>query len=333
MSSRTHLDRRIEQAIHRPTPDATDGHGSLVYVAGAPLDLTVVPSGLANGAKHPARIEVGLGGVGGNGSPVLLINGIRCHLISPQGQGPLGELCRSLAIKKGLIPHLIPRPEEDPAISVSVPSGPRLGARDLYIQRLGPPRPCELVPLADVIGAADALIVGPMPIAGGVEGEETIAMLCGLADMAPDGYRALTPHPSLITHADFARVARRFSFIQMNGAEASLVSPSSCNLLVLADRWLELLGENHELAITNGDQVGRLWADGRWWPIVPAPVETTSDVGAGDTFGTAWVVARRFFRCGVPEALDYALRAAASFLAEGRAIPYQVHVDAMLAAG
>ena len=119
----------------------------------------------------------------------------------------------------------------------------------------------------------------------------------------------------------------------MNAAEANLVAPSSGNLVALADRLLDLLGEDHELAITNGDQVGRLWADGQWLPIVPAPVETTSDVGAGDTFGTAWVVARRFFRCGVPEVLDYALRAAASFLVEGRAIPYQVHLDAMLAAG
>jgi sugar/nucleoside kinase (ribokinase family) len=306
-----------------------------VYVASAPLDLTVVPNGQANGSKHPARIEVGLGGVGGNGSPVALVNGIRCHLISPQGQGPLGELCRSLAIKKGLFPHLIPRHEEDPAISVSIPSasGTRPGARELYIQRLGPPRPCELVPFADVIGAAQALIVGPMPIADGAEGTETVAMLCGLADMAPHGYRALTPHPSLITHAEFARVAWRFRYIQMNAAEASLVAPSCINLVALADRWLDLLGEDHELAITNGDQVGHLWADGQWWPIVPAPVETTSDVGAGDTFGTAWVVARRFFRRGVPEALDYALRAAASFLVEGRAIACQVHLDAMLAAG
>src|SRR5271157_1235114 len=331
MSSRTHLDRLVEQALHGPTPFATDG--SLVYVAGAPLDLTVVPSGPANGSKHPARIGVGLGGVGSNGSPVALVNGIRCHLISPQGHGPLGELCRSLAIKKGLIPHLIPRLEEDPAISVSVPGGCKPGARDLYIQRLGPPRLSELAPLAGVIGAAKALIVGPMPISSGAEGAETIAMLCGLADMAPDSYCALTPHPSLITHADFARVARRFLYIQMNAAEANLVAPSSRNLVTLADRLLDLLGEDHELAITNGDQVGRLWADGQWWPIVPAPVKTTSDVGAGDTFGTAWVVARRFFTCDVSEALDYALRAAASFLVEGRAIPYQVRLDAMLAAG
>ncbi len=331
MSSRTHLDRLVEQALHGPTPFATDG--SLVYVAGAPLDLTVVPSGPANGSKHPVRIEIGLGGVGGNGSPVALVNGICCHLISPQGNGPLGELCRSLAVKKGLIPHLVPRPEEDPAISVSVPSGCKPGARDLYIQRLGPPRLSELAPLAGVIGAAKALIVGPMPISSGAEGAETIAMLCGLADMAPDSYCALTPHPSLITHADFARVARRFRYIQMNAAEANLLDPALENLVALGDRLLDLLGEDHEMAITNGDQVGRLWADGQWWPIVPAPVKTTSDVGAGDTFGTAWVVARRFFTCDVSEALDYALRAAASFLVEGRAIPYQVRLDAMLAAG
>jgi sugar/nucleoside kinase (ribokinase family) len=331
MSSRTHLDRLVEQALRGFTPYSTDG--SLVYVAGAPLDLTVVPSGSVNGSKHPARIGVGLGGVGGNGSPVALVNRIRCHLISPQGHGPLGELCRSLAIKKGLIPHMISRLEEDPAISVSVPSGCKPGARDLYIQRLGPPRLSELAPLADVIGAAHALIVGPMPIASGAAGAETIAMLCGLADMAPDSDRALTPHPSLIIHADFARVARRFPYIQMNAAEANLVAPLSSNLVTLADRLLDLLGEDHELAITNGDQVGRFWADGQWRPIVPAPVETTSDVGAGDTFGTAWVVARRFFTCDVPEALDYALRATASFLVEGRVIPYQVHLDAMLAAG
>ena len=111
MSSRTHLDWRVERALHGLTPDPTDGDASLVYVAGAPLDLTVVPSGLANGSKHPRRIEIGLGGVGGNGSPVALVNGINCHLITPQGHGPLGDLCRSLAIKKGLIPHLIPRPD------------------------------------------------------------------------------------------------------------------------------------------------------------------------------------------------------------------------------
>ncbi len=127
--------------------------------------------------------------------------------------------------------------------------------------------------------------------------------------MAPRSYRVLMPHPTLIAHADFPWVARMFHDNQMNAAEVNLLDPATDNLVVLADRLLDLVGEDHDLAITNGDQVGRLRADGQWWPIVPAPVETTSDVGAGDMFGMAWVIARRFFHAGAPEALDYALRA------------------------
>jgi hypothetical protein len=333
MSTRPHLDLLVKnkQSLHVPTLWPTGKN--LMFVANAPLDVTVVPKGAGNGSKHPAEIGVGLGGIGGNASHVALINQIVCHLITTQGKGLLGELCRPLAIEKGLIPHLIQRPEEDLAISVSVPSGRTPGARDLHIQRLGPPRLTELASFADVLRTVQAVIVGPMPIASGSEGAATIAMLCGLADLAPESYRALTPHPSLIVHADFPLVARMFDFIPMNAAEASLLNPATGNLVVLADRLLALLGEDHELAITNCDQVGRLWADGQWWPIVPTPVETTSDVGAGDVFGTAWVVARRFFQAGVLGALDYALRAAASFLAKARAIPYQMQTNAMLTAG
>jgi sugar/nucleoside kinase (ribokinase family) len=330
MSSRTHRDRRLEPALHLSTPDTSDG--SLVYVAGAPLDLTVVPSGPENGSKHPARIEMGLGGAAGNGSPAALVNGIACHLISPLGHGPLGEVSRSLAVEKGLIPHFITRPEGEPAISVSIPSGRKPGARDLYIQRLCPPRLRELAPFGDVIAAAHALIVGPMPVADGAEGEATIAMLCGLAEMASEGYRALIPHPTFTAHSRFAEVARQFTYLQVNADEARVLAPAIDDLTALGDRWLDLLGEDRELAITNGDRVGHLWVDGEWWPIVPAPVETMSDVGAGDIFGSAWVVARGFFRAGVPAALDYAVHTAATFLAGGQALPYPIRADEVLTA-
>ncbi len=143
---------------------------SLVVIANSPLDLIVDPLGGGNGSKFPARIRWKLGGLGGNGSPVARVNDISCHLISVQGEGPLAELCRQLAIEQGLIPLMIERPDEDPAISVSVPSCRKPGERNLHVQRVGPPRLSELAAFADVIASASALIVGPMPIAPGASG-------------------------------------------------------------------------------------------------------------------------------------------------------------------
>jgi hypothetical protein len=145
-------------------------------------------------------------------------------------------------IQKGLIPLMIERPEEDPAISVSVPSQRKPSARDLHIQRVGPPRLSELTAFADVIGSAAVLMVGPMPIAPGAAGAETIAMLCGLAEMAPRSYLSLTPHPTLIAHTDFTRVARKYRYIQENADEASLHDPTTNNLAAFANRLLALLG-------------------------------------------------------------------------------------------
>jgi sugar/nucleoside kinase (ribokinase family) len=288
----------------------------LVYNVGAPVDIYVEPLGQKSGAKRPARITFKLGGAAGNGAPVPVANHLPTGMVAAQPAGFLSECCQQLALTRGLQPFIIERNGDEGAITVGLPNG-RPGAMDLYIQRAGRLTASDLTGAASVaICSAQALINGPMI----ANSDDLVKFYERIADLAPDAYRAFIPHPSLVGHDTFAAVARTHTYCQMNAAEAQLLDPTTSDVAKHALRLLFLLGEEREFAITNGRNRGYLWADGRWWTVDPPQVQVASDVGAGDVFVTAWVIARHFYKANAKAALNYALRATAAAIS-GAPIP------------
>jgi sugar/nucleoside kinase (ribokinase family) len=155
-----------------------------------------------------------------------------------------------------------------------------------------------------------------------VDDGETLEMIKHAPALAPQAYHALIPHPTLVAHERFPEVAAPYDYVQMNAAEARALAPTDdINELALCLR--RGLGEGKEFAITNGSRPGLLWADGAWWLITPPAVEVVSDVGSGDLFCTAWVIARGLRRAGAQPALTYALSATAAAIGGGRVRPFQ----------
>jgi sugar/nucleoside kinase (ribokinase family) len=289
----------------------------LVFLANIPLELNAIPLGQRVGSKLPVDFDPRVGGVGANGAPVVAANSIQAHLLGVQSSA-LAELCRRLAEKAGLVPHLTERDDDDAAITVSYPSE-NGGSRKLLVQRCRPMTPPEVAPFRSILDHARALVVGPIPIEGGQAGAETVGLLTALPDLAPHAYCAIQPHPRLIGDPRFAQVIRRYHYVQMNGTEANEL-PVTGSLRERIAHCRDLVGEDIDFAFTNGARRGWTSADGQYFPIDPITVAVASDIGAGDVFCTAWVIARAFFGADAGAALDYALRAAATVIAQNGAI-------------
>ena len=133
-------------------------------------------------------------------------------------------------------------------------------------------------------------------------------LLPHLADLAGEAYRALRPPRELIVHPGFAQVARRFQYIQMSRHEARALGAGASDIGILAQRLRRLQGDPGEFAITAFGSRGLLWADDAWWEIDPIGDGDVDESVAGAVFCMAWVVARRFRRRCVRQALAYARR-------------------------
>ena len=162
------------------------------------------------------------------------------------------------------------------------------GLNELYVQRC-PLFQRDVAEFMDVFRSSRIAIVGPMA----VPDADTRAMMTDVAGASE--FAALVPHPDLLRSADFfAEVAASFDYVQMNASEArGLFSEAAEGILPLAVKLRALLGSEIEFAITNGAQTGVLGArDGHLHDISPPPVQAISDVGAGDAFLAAYVIAR-----------------------------------------
>jgi hypothetical protein len=155
---------------------------------------------------------------------------------------------------------------------------------------------------------ADAVIVGPLS----ADDANSPGMLAHLTDLASRAYRALRPPRELLVHPGFAQVARRFHFIQMSHHEARALAAGAIDTGILAQRLRQLQGDQGEFAITAFGGNGLLWAEGRFWEIDPIGGDDVDEKRAGAAFCAAWVVARRFLKATVPNALAYARSAAAN---------------------
>lgn len=284
------------------------GAPPLMYVTSLPIDLCVEPLGPLVGAKRAARITNRLGGPAGNGAPVALANGIRCGVIGVQAPGLGVAWSRKLANDLGLVPYVSARRGDCLGLSVISPTD-RPGEKEIASQR------CRPITLTDIsaaglaaLRAAEGLVIGPMAVAH----PEIPTTIIRLAQLAPNAYRALLPHPSLVCHPMFAEVARQFDYVQMNLAEARLTGSPDASVDAIVPRLHDLLAGDVEFAITNGGALGYLWADHHPWAIKPFHVEIMEDVGGGDIFCSAWVVARQFFHLRAKPALRFALIAAAA---------------------
>jgi sugar/nucleoside kinase (ribokinase family) len=294
----------------------------LVFIANAPKEMEAIPIGERVGPKQPVRFENRLGGVAGNAALVATVNRIQTHLVAVQARDE-AEPCRQLARKSGLTPHITERDDEDAAISVSYPyPNGHVGVRALLVQRCRPITLDELMPHRALLGRARALVVGPLPIESDRDGAGTLNLLKRLPGLAPRAHCALEPHLSLIRDPCFPEVASLYRYVQMNADESHNL-PVAGSLPDRIAYLRDVLGDEIDIAITNAGHRGLTWSDGREWPITPIAVSVVSDVGAGDAFCTAWVIARAFFGAEAAAALDYALRAvAASISRSGTLAPF-----------
>ena len=156
---------------------------------------------------------------------------------------------------------------------------------------------------------------------------DTLALHWYIAGKAE--FRAWFPHPNQVKHESFAEVARLYDYVQMNAMEAALLDPHVADLEKLALRLRWLLEEKVEFAITNGgDGEGLLWAqdNGRfgWHKIRPEQVRVLSDVGAGDTWGSAYLISRRFFAENAANACAWAGQTVARSISGQPLVPTQV---------
>jgi sugar/nucleoside kinase (ribokinase family) len=279
-----------------------------------------IPEGKPVAHKHPVTFVERLGGPGANGVPVARANGLHPHLIAVQSRED-ADRCRRLARACGLTPDIIERGDpDDRALTLGLPNG-QPGARDLLVQRCKPIRLVELARYLDLLGAANALLVGPIPVEG--DDPQTVDLLKRLPGLAPRADCALAPHATLPGHHRFGEIASRYDSVHMNLREAEQLPVSGPR----ADRVAylrRLLGEDTDIAITNGPDPGLLWSDRHEWPIHPVPIQVVSEVGAGDAFCTAWTIARALFRADAATALHYAAHAVAAVISRsGTVAPLQ----------
>ena len=143
--------------------------------------------------------------------------------------------------------------------------------------------------------------------------EASSDLLEHLADLGKNAYRAIGAHPPLFAQPGFARIARRYNYLQANSAEVILSHSDSVD-----DKAMELHrlpGRDVEFCITNGRGRGcALTIEEEYLPIQPSHVHAITDVGGGDNFLAGWVIARGILRKAPSAALEFALEAAAHWV-------------------
>lgn len=286
----------------------------MLYIANVPLDIVVRPQGEKAGVKRSASISVGLGGPAGNGGPVCLANGVATSVIGVQGGGWPAKVCRHLLRTAGLSSYIVERTPDPGAMTVAMP-GESPGSFELSVQRLSPPTESELSRALHRFPGCRLICVGPMEDSAGSE-----ALHFSVTDLPV--FSAMTAHSSLLKQPErFHRIGSLYKYVQMNLDEARLLDPTVSDLERIACKVRFLLGDRTEFAITNGPDQGLLWADSAWHPIRPVRLAAiASDIGAGDCWGAAYLIARRFHAATVDAALAYAGRAVAAKL-RGNPIP------------
>jgi sugar/nucleoside kinase (ribokinase family) len=278
---------------------------ALVTVGGLYLDLHVEPEGQGNGNKRDARFSHRLGGSAANCARFGPANGIATAVIAVQQAGWASGYCRAAAAEYGFR-LLLQERGDGPAISLVTPNG-QVGHKDIYTQRMGPPVAPELTSeMGDALGTARAVIVGPMLSTDGSRD-----LLRQIPTLAPQAFRALIPHHSLIRDPAFPLIARRYHYTQMNAGESWLLDGATNDLAVNARRLSFLMGEENACGITNGSEQGCLWTGSHWLPIQPKRVQAVDDTGCGDAFAAALVIGWQFLGLSVDDALLYATDAAA----------------------
>ncbi len=294
---------RVTQQIHGTPEDI-----KISVISSIPMDLSVLVNSQQSGPKQQATIAARLGGPAANAAPIFRANNISACVIGAQAC-TLSGWVRQKASELGLQSIVVDRPGE-PALTIAIPNG-HVGSFALFVQRVSPLMVHELngAPTA-AIASADLVIVGPMP----ANHPETFDVLGHVVQIARDRYRALLPHPSLITSSQFRDVARRFNFLAVNRNEAALLDSSTTDIEKHALRMRHLLGEHSEFVITNSGARGLLYAEGSWFVIDPPPVNVVSDIGAGDSWATGYLIARQLFGAAPQAARDYALHATASVI-------------------
>lgn len=274
-----------------------------VTMGGVVPDFRVTSKGFHKGNKHDALIDVDLGGCPINSGVFGPVNGIATAAISVQKCGVWSELCRSLALKKGLRLILQER-DEAPAASILAPNGAP-GRYDIYTQRLEPLKVSELTAeIRSAFATARAVLVGPMKW-----NEQTRDLLLHIPSLVPQAYRALIPHRDMISDPAFALVAQRYNYVQINAEESRLLDGATDDLIVNARRLSFLIGEENDCAVTNGAQRGYLWS-GRWLTINPPEVRLVDDTGCGDSFAAAYIIGRNFLGLNADDALHFGVEAA-----------------------
>jgi hypothetical protein len=168
--------------------------------------------------------------------------------------------------------------------------------------------------MAAAIRGADVVIAGPLTD----DDYKIRGVLPHLADLASQAHRVLRPPAPLIGHVSFGQLARQFQYIQMSHQDARRLAAGAIDMGVLAQVLRKRCAESGEFAITRFGGHGLLWADNAEWEIDPIVDGDADEVLAADAFCTAWVVARRFQRAGIPQALASARNAAARAIAAGR---------------
>jgi sugar/nucleoside kinase (ribokinase family) len=267
-------------------------HPRFTSVGGIQIDIKGTPEFAACGAKWPTRFYWDVGGSPCHSAKVAASFDIPSAVIAPQAAAMAGW-CRERLKTSGVYPILVERLEESPATTVALPNG-KPGAYELFIQRARPLKASELAgEPTKALWDAEVVAVGPIAeVSGGTL--ELYRYVTGKAR-----FRALFPHPNLVKHECFADVAREFDYVQMNVIEAQPLDPRADDIAKLALRLRRLLNEKVEFAITNGSEDGLLWAQDNgkfgWHKIQPTTVKIVGDIGAGDIWGTAYLISRRFF--------------------------------------
>ena len=253
------------------------------------IDIKDEPLGPRLGAKRPTRITCRLGGCASHGGCVAVANGIDCGVLGPQAAGHWADVCRDLARRDGLQPLIVEREGVPCGMTIAHPNGD--GTLDLDVQRMAPLTGAELAEFTeDAATRPRSVFVGPALV-----DEDSRNLHAAITRLASS--RALMAHPSLLRHnQQFSEIGKLYAYVQMNYAEACILDESTCDIAKLGCRARFLLGDQVDFAITNGPKRGLLWAEGRWYIIEPCVVRTVvSDIGAGDVWGAAFMIARWYF--------------------------------------
>jgi sugar/nucleoside kinase (ribokinase family) len=290
--------------------------------------FTATPLGAKNGNKCDSKVQLSAGGSAFNTALVAAVNGVPAAAISTQRPGLFARLCRKLAKAAGIRPVLHVSRRVRAGITLATPNG-QPGQIDLWVSRpsvVTKEWPTEEI--REVLATVRVVIQGPIRLT-----RTARDWLDLLPALAPDAYRMLIPHPSLIESGDFGSIARKFNGVFMTYAESCELPGSENEIVKNACRLAFLTKYQVDFAITASGSPGILYcadeeANGRWpyRVIQPPRVSVISDDTVGDTFTSAWCYGRRIVGLSVDAALDYAVDAAADIVTQAhpkRPKPYR----------